>query len=155
MPAFSFNREIRFGDCDPSGIAYFPAYLNILNGVVEEFWTAIGFPWCDLMLTRKIATPTVHLDCNFSRPSSYGDRLMFQLAVGRVGRASLRFEHLVSGDEGTRWQARQTVVATSMATRRSLPWPDDIRNALVRHLDDSDSLQRPAGGVDAKVTAAT
>jgi hypothetical protein len=32
---FSFDRELRFGDCDPSGIAYFPSYLNILNGVVE------------------------------------------------------------------------------------------------------------------------
>jgi 4-hydroxybenzoyl-CoA thioesterase len=41
---FSFDRELRFGDCDPAGMAYFPAYLNIMNGVVEEFWTDIGFP---------------------------------------------------------------------------------------------------------------
>ncbi|MGH6805572.1 MAG: acyl-CoA thioesterase, partial [Ensifer adhaerens] len=27
------KRPLRFGDCDPSGIAYFPSYLNILVGV--------------------------------------------------------------------------------------------------------------------------
>jgi len=83
---FSFDRELRFGDCDPAGMAYFPAYLNIMNGVVEEFWTNIGFPWRGLIMDRKIGTPTLHLDCHFSRPSIFGDLLMFKLAVRRVGR---------------------------------------------------------------------
>jgi len=39
-----------------------------------------------------------------------------------------------------------------MATRRSLPWPEDSRNALVRHMHDG-LLHRPAGGVEAKVAA--
>jgi 4-hydroxybenzoyl-CoA thioesterase len=33
---------LHFGDCDISGTAYFPSYLNILNGVNEEFWGALG-----------------------------------------------------------------------------------------------------------------
>ena len=42
MQIFSTVRELRFGDCDISGTAYFPAYLNILNGVNEEFWAHLG-----------------------------------------------------------------------------------------------------------------
>ena len=72
---FSFDRELRFGDCDPAGMAYFPAYLNIMNGVVEEFWIEIGFPWRGLIMDRKIGRPTLHLDCDFSRPSIFGDLL--------------------------------------------------------------------------------
>ncbi|MET3277616.1 acyl-CoA thioesterase FadM [Bradyrhizobium japonicum] len=83
MTTFSFDRELRFGDCDPSGIAYFPSYLNILNGVVEEFWAEIGFPWPELITVRKIGTPTVHLTCDFSRPSMFGDRLTFGLRIAR------------------------------------------------------------------------
>jgi 4-hydroxybenzoyl-CoA thioesterase len=139
MRTFSYNREVRFGDCDPSGIAYFPSYLNILNGVVEEFWTAIGFPWRELLFARKIATPTVHLDCQFSRPSFFGDALTFKLGIERVGGASLRFAHAVSGADGIRWQAHQTIVATSAATRRAMPWPDDIRDALARCMRESES----------------
>ena len=44
MTAFRTQRPLRFGDCDPSGIAYFPAYFNLLVGVVEEFFASIGSP---------------------------------------------------------------------------------------------------------------
>ena len=138
MRAFSFNREVRFGDCDPSGIAYFPAYLNILNGVVEEFWTLIGFSWLDLMVARGIATPTVHIDCDFVRPSRFGDMLTFSLGVGHVGHTSLRLDHVVASTDAIRWRAHQVLVATSMSTRRPLSWPDDVRDTLVRQVCEVD-----------------
>jgi 4-hydroxybenzoyl-CoA thioesterase len=134
MTLFSFNRELRFGDCDPSGIAYFPSYLNILNGVVEEFWAGIGFPWPGLLAVRKIGTPTVHLTCDFSRPSMFGDLLTFKLRIGRVGRASLHLAHVVLGADGMRWRARQILAATSLVDHHAIPWPDDVRAALVEHL---------------------
>jgi 4-hydroxybenzoyl-CoA thioesterase len=134
MTLFSFNRELRFGDCDPSGIAYFPSYLNILNGVVEEFWAGIGFPWPGLIAVRKIGTPTVHLTCDFSRPSMFGDLLTFKLRIGRVGRASLHLAHVVLGADGMRWRARQILAATSLVDHHAIPWPDDVRAALVEHL---------------------
>jgi 4-hydroxybenzoyl-CoA thioesterase len=134
MTNFSFDRELRFGDCDPSGIAYFPSYLNILNGVVEEFWAMIGFPWPGLITVRKIGTPTVHLACDFSRPSRFGDLLTFGLRIGRVGGSSLHLEHVVSGADGMRWRARQILAATSLVDHHAIPWPDDIRAALVAHL---------------------
>src|SRR5262245_28285556 len=141
MTLFSFDRELRFGDCDPSGIAYFPSYLNILNGVVEDFWATIGFPWPGLIAVRKIGTPTVHLSCDFSRPSVFGDLLTFKLRICRVSRASLHLMHVVSGREGILWRARQSVVATSLADHRSMPCPEDIRSALVTHLHADDPAQ--------------
>jgi len=137
---FSFNRELRFGDCDPSGIAYFPSYLNILNGVVEEFWAAIDFPWSGLITLRKIGTPTVHLTCDFSRPSKFGDRLTFKLRISRVGRASLHLAHIVSGADGMRWRARQILAATSLVDHHAIPWPDDVRAALEAHLSADDEM---------------
>jgi 4-hydroxybenzoyl-CoA thioesterase len=143
MTAFSFARELRFGDCDPSGIAYFPSYLNILNGVVEEFWARIGFPWPNLITVRKIGTPTVHLTCDFSRPSRFGERLTFKLRIERVGRASLHLAHIVSGADRTRWRARQILAATSLVDHHAIAWPEDVRAALVAHLD---------AGAEAEVT---
>ena len=134
MTQFSFERALRFGDCDPSGIAYFPSYLNILNGVVEEFWATIGFPWPTLITVRKIGTPTVHLSCDFSRPSLFGDLLTFKLRITKVGRASLHLAHTVSSADGVRWQARQVVAATSLVNHQAIPWPEDIREALLSHL---------------------
>ncbi|MDH2349683.1 thioesterase family protein [Bradyrhizobium sp. SSUT112] len=141
MTSFSFDRELRFGDCDPSGIAYFPSYLNILNGVVEDFWAAIGFPWPQLITVRKIGTPTVHLTCDFSRPSRFGDLLTFSLRIVRVGGSSLHFEHVVSGADGTRWRASQILAATSLVDHHAIPWPDDIRAALVPHVSVVDGAE--------------
>ena len=79
------DRMLNFGDCDISGTAYYPAYLNILNGVVEEFWTHIGYPWHEIIWKERWGTPTVHLTCDFSKPSFFGDRLTFRLTVVKVG----------------------------------------------------------------------
>src|SRR5215471_8208181 len=127
MTQLSFDRE-------PSGIAYFPSYLNILNGVVEEFWAKIGFPWPELITVRKIGTPTVHLTCDFSRPSKFGDLLTFSLRIGKVGGSSLDLAHVVSGADGMRWRARQILAATSLVDHHAIPWPDDVRAALEAHL---------------------
>lgn len=43
MSAFESVRKLRFGQCDPSGIAYFPAYLDILVGITEDlFGRSVG-----------------------------------------------------------------------------------------------------------------
>lgn len=131
---FVFDRELRFGDCDPSGIAYFPSYLNMLNGVVEDFWRRVGFAWPKLIGEMRIGTPTVHITCNFSRPSFYGDTLTFTVAVRRVGHKSLHLDHTVEAADGVRWKASQVIVATSTNDHKSVAWPDDVRLALGRHV---------------------
>ena len=29
---------VRFGSCDPAGIVYTPEYLNLFNGVIEDWY---------------------------------------------------------------------------------------------------------------------
>lgn len=137
--AFLTSRPLRFGDCDPSGIAYFPSYLNILVGVLEEFFGALGAPWKELIAERRIGTPTVRLDLTFVHPGFHGDTLDFALTVGRVGRSSLDLEHKVSAAGTLLWSARHSVVATSLDTHKSLAWPNDLRTALENHLETTDA----------------
>jgi 4-hydroxybenzoyl-CoA thioesterase len=137
--AFTTTRPLRFGDCDPSGIAYFPSYLNILVGVLEDYFVALGFPWKTMMADRRIGVPTVRLDLTFSAPGFQGDELEFEIAVRRIGRSSLDLEHRVSANGGLLWSANHRVVATSLDTNQSLAWPDDIRAALENHLEKTDA----------------
>ena len=132
---FRTSRPLRFGDCDPSGIAYFPSYLNILVGVVEEFFAAAGAPWKTMIAESRIGTPTVRLDLTFVHPGFHGDMLDFTIAVKRVGRSSLDLEHEVRGLGGVLWRASQTLVATSLDTHKSIPWPQPLRAALEQHLE--------------------
>lgn len=127
---FIVQRLLRFGDCDPSGTAYFPAYLNLLNEVVEDFWESLGVPLPQLISQRRIGTPTVQIDCQFRRPSLFGERLSFSLNVVKLGRSSLHIAHEVNGVDGLKWTARQVLVATSLLEHRAIPWPDDVRRCL-------------------------
>jgi len=138
MP-FRVSRPLRFGDCDPSGIAYFPSYLNILVGVVEEFFGSIGTPWPQMTTGQRIGIPTLRLDLTFVHPGFHGDMLDFELFVRRVGRSSLDLEHRVSADGTLLWSAEHRVVATSLDTHKSLAWPDDIRAALEHCLETADA----------------
>ena len=133
--AFHTTRPLRFGDCDPSGIAYFPSYLNILVGVVEEFFGAIGVEWKTLYKERQIGTPTVRLDLTFVKPGFHGDQLEFTLKVLAVGNSSLSLEHEIYADGDLLWSAKHIIVATSMLTHKARAWPDDIRAALLTHLE--------------------
>ncbi len=145
MGPFIAQRMLRFGDCDPSGIAYFPAYLNLLNGVVEDFLESLGVPMPELISQRRIGTPTVQLDCQFRRPSLFGERLSFSLNVVKLGRSSLHIAHEVSGVDGLKWTARQVLVATSLLDRQAIAWPDDVRRCLERRFPalNADSLTDP------------
>ncbi|WFR99923.1 acyl-CoA thioesterase [Rhizobium tumorigenes] len=137
--AFKTTRPLRFGDCDPSGIAYFPSYLNILVGVLEDYFAALGFPWKTMIEERRIGVPTVRLDLTFSSPGFQGDELEFVVIVRRIGRASLDLEHQVSARGKILWTATHRVVATNLDTQQSHAWPDDIRAALEHHLEKTDA----------------
>lgn len=143
---FTTDRELRFGDCDISGTAYYPAYLNILNGVVEEFWTHIGWPWHKIIWNERWGTPTVHLACDFSKPSFFGDRLTFQVTVTKVGKSSLGLSHRVFCGPEHRWSVEQVLAASWLDQHTSMAWPPEVKAKLESLMTEPAPVHRPVGG---------
>ncbi|WP_349251860.1 thioesterase family protein [Azoarcus sp. L1K30] len=129
---FIAERLVRFSDCDPAGIVFFPNYFRMLNGVVEDWWAHLGKPWTELVSKRRVGTPTVQLDTSFVLPSNFGDTIRFHLSVERLGTSSLVLQHVVVGADSARMRARQVLVATSLDNHKAIPWPDDVRQAINR-----------------------
>jgi 4-hydroxybenzoyl-CoA thioesterase len=128
--SFTTDRMLRFGDCDISGTAYYPAYMNILNGVIEEFWTVIGWPWHEIIWEERWGTPTVHLSCDFSKPSLFGEILTFRLYVMKVGKSSLRLRHIILFEKEVRWTGEQVLAASWLDKHTSMLWPLDVKTKL-------------------------
>ena len=128
---FLAERSVRFGDCDPAGIVFYPRYFEMLNSVIEDWWQHIGLPWTTTMLERRLATPVSHVDTHFLRPSTMGETLSFRLSVEVVKRSSftLDMRGLGPGSE-QRLRVRQRMVCVSLDTKQPLPWPEDIRSAI-------------------------
>lgn len=130
---FKARRRVRFSDCDPAGIVFFPQYFVMLNGFVEQWFDeALRLPYAQLIAQRRIGLPTVRLETDFTAISRHGDDLELTLAVEKLGRSSLLLVHQFKAASGAelRLRARQVLVCTSLATHRPQPLPDDIRHTV-------------------------
>lgn len=128
-----FERDvmIRFAHCDPAGIVFYPQYFEIMNGLMEDWFTeGLGVDFADLITNRRIGIPTVNIECTFSKPSRLGERVTFGVTVTRIGERSIGIEvQAVAGGE-LRLRATQTLVLFSLDTMRSIPIPPDVRARL-------------------------
>ena len=125
---FIRERLIRFSHCDPAGIVYFVNFFDMVGGVVEDwFREAIGLPFQEMHLERRIGFPVVNTGCEFFRPAHLGDTLRLELAIAKLGRSSIEFvvRGSVSGEE--KFRAKHKVALVSLDTWRPLPIPADMR----------------------------
>ena len=132
---FEVEDTIRFAQCDPAGIVFFPQYLVMLNTLHERWFNeGLGVPYHEYIGVRRLGLPTVRLECDFTAVSRHGDRLRQRLAVAKLGRASLALSVAFDSANELRARFRQVLVCTSLATHRSHPLPDDLRTAMQRYL---------------------
>jgi 4-hydroxybenzoyl-CoA thioesterase len=122
---------IRFSHCDPGGIVHFPRYFDMINAAVEDWFAqALALPFDTMHMDRRFGFPIVHTQCEFLRPCRIGERLVLELTVARIGRASLDLTLCgrIGGEE--RLRARNVRSMMSLETYRALPIPDDLRSAM-------------------------
>lgn len=132
---FRRPRLIRFSDCDPAGIVFYPQYFVMLNGLVEDWVNeGLGLSYHGLVAERRIGLPTVKLEVDFRAVSRMGDRVTLGLAVERLGARSMtlavRCFDAAAGE--VRMQMQQVIVTTSLETHRAVAIPDDMRAAILR-----------------------
>jgi len=131
---FRRERQIRFSDCDPAGIVFYPQYFVMLNGLVED-WVddALDIGYRHLVIERRVGLPTVRLEADFRAVSHMGDRVVLALALERLGGRSITLKLRCVGAEGdTRMELRQVIVTTSLVTHRAIDIPPDLRAAITR-----------------------
>jgi 4-hydroxybenzoyl-CoA thioesterase len=132
--AFRRPRQIRFTDCDPAGIVFYPQYFVMFNDLVEQ-WVdeELGMGYRSLILDRKVGLPTVRLEADFRAVSHMGDAVTLSLSVERLGGRSLTLNLHCQGAEGAiRMHMRQVIVTTSLATMHAIDIPSDLRAAIQR-----------------------
>lgn len=127
---FRTQRKVRFADCDPARIAFYPRYFEMLNGIVEDWFESMGWGFGEMHLERDIGIPTRRLEADFLKPSHLGDILDLKLGVLKVGRTSVDLQTRFMCGEELRWTVKQTLVLIDMKAERPVPWPDDLRAKL-------------------------
>jgi 4-hydroxybenzoyl-CoA thioesterase len=139
--AFIRERAIRFSDCDPAGIVFYPQYFVMFNGLLEDWITeGLGIGFTRLLMERRIGLPTVRLEADFTGISRLGDRVALALAVERLGSRSIALALACTAADGApRMAVRQVIVTTSLETHRAIEIPADLRAAIEQHHPNPDS----------------
>ncbi|MFO7561990.1 MAG: thioesterase family protein [Enhygromyxa sp.] len=125
--------EVRFGDCDPAGIVYFPRYFDFFHQAMETWFPAeLGFGYDEFVRERKLGFPAVHSEADFERPSRFGERIEIHQRVTRLGRTSIAFAYEVWGGGVRRATGRSVCVVmnldpSSPGHGKSVVMPGDLR----------------------------
>src|SRR4051812_19837181 len=90
--------EVRFGDCDPAGIVYFPRFFALFHEAMETWFAAgLGVAYAGLIVGRKLGFPAVHSEADFKVPCALGEAIAVELRVARLGTSSIALEYTVRG----------------------------------------------------------
>lgn len=129
---FELAHRIRFSECDPAGIVFYPQYFVLFNDLLEAWIDAItpeGF--ADMIKNKRWGLPTVHLDAEFFAISRMGDDVILRLHVERLGTKSLTLAlDCRAADGEKRMAVKQTIVTTSLVTHQAIEIPAMLRQAL-------------------------
>jgi 4-hydroxybenzoyl-CoA thioesterase len=132
---FMRQRLVRFSDCDPAGIIFYPQYFVIFNGLVEDWFNeGLGVGYEQTIIRRRIGLPTVRLEVDFKAVSRMGDEVVRSLEVEKLGVRSLTLQLRCTGrhDGIVRMAARQVLVTISLDSYAAVEIPPDIREAIAR-----------------------
>ena len=87
---FRVQRLVRFSDCDPAGMVFYPQYFVMLNGLVEDWFTqGLQVNYAEFLGARRLGLPMASLQCDFKVPSRMGETITLALRLLRQGRRSL------------------------------------------------------------------
>lgn len=133
MCDFQVRRLIRFSDCDPAGIVFYPQYFVMMNGLVEDWFDGpLGIGYRRFITERGLGLPTVRLEADFRAVSRFGEDVFLSLCVLRMGAHSLTLQLTCRSatDGELRMRCKQVIVTTSLQTHRPVQIPLDLREAI-------------------------
>jgi acyl-CoA thioester hydrolase len=134
MSRFIHRLDVRFRDCDALGHTNNAVYLTYLEETRLAHWRSLwgfGNPQLPGGLPGVILA---RVECDYKRPSRYGDSLEIRLGVADIGRTSFRYDYEIVDDKGRTVLIAKTVqVMYDYKTEKPVPIPDHIRGLLDIH----------------------
>jgi 4-hydroxybenzoyl-CoA thioesterase len=127
-PLFALRSPVRFTHTDPAGYVFFPRYFEMLQAVIEEWFThALQQRYADLIIRCRLGTPTASIQCTFLKPSRLGDDLAIAVKLENIGNSSFRLRFIGTVEGNLRLEAISTLVMISLDDGTPRPIPSDLR----------------------------
>lgn len=129
----TYERKIRYSDCDPQGIVFNGNYFTYMDDAVTDYFDAFGEAWEEL---HKAGYDIVlgHVEVDFRSSARLGETLVTGVQVVQVGNTSITYQ-LKSWDKvsgRTVIEATKVQVMVDAATLQKRPVPSALVDAIER-----------------------
>ena len=114
---FCHNRVVRFGECDPAGVAYYPEFFNWFHQAMEAcFEEYLEVPYAQMIQT--IGLPAVQTSAEFRTPIPVGTTIDVEVCIERLGRSSIewRFNIWIEGSVAAVGRVKTVCISVTEGT---------------------------------------
>ena len=135
---YSTARVVRFGECDPAGVVYYPVYFNWFHETMESwFETGLNLPYATFL--REYGLPAVETSAQFRRPLIVGEEISVELRVEKLGNSSILLSFsIVSAEKKVKATGNVRCVCIQQTEDgfdfRSAPIPQSLRDSIEPYL---------------------
>jgi 4-hydroxybenzoyl-CoA thioesterase len=140
--SFVKHYDVRFGEIDHAGVMYYPALFDRMHRGFEDFWTeAAHCSYAHVLDHHNLGFPLVNIECSFSKPFRFGERLRVEIDVARIGGRSVSFRfRLGQGDEAeNRAEATMVLGVIDLEKFEPCELPQNFRDYLAPYLVSDDA----------------
>lgn len=131
---FHHRRTVRFGECDPAGVTYYPVYFDWFHQAMEAcFEEYLKVPYAQMIQT--VGFPSVQTSATFKRPLPVGEHVSIQVTIINMGRSSIVWKFTVfngNGDVATVGEVKTVCIAVTDGDFQFSPVevPESVRSGL-------------------------
>ena len=127
--AFTHSLRVRYGECDPQGVAFNANYLAWFDVAITELWRE-RLGGYQQLLEAGVDSVVAEATVRYLKPVTFDDLIELGVTVGRIGNTSLVTDHRISRAGETCAEGSIRYVFISTADGRPTPIPDRVRSAL-------------------------
>lgn len=129
---FFHSLRVRWAEVDRQDVVFNGHYFLYFDVAIAEYWRAIGFRYPQ-DIVDKFGTDiyAVKASAEYHGSATYEDQLDIGCRVARIGRSSMTFVFGV-------WRGRERITSGELVyvnadpkTRKSAPWPEALKNAVL------------------------
>lgn len=124
-----YTRTVRLQDTDAAGVVYFTSALDICHEAFEDSLMGSGVDIRTFFSNPDTATPIIHADIDFLKPSFCGDQLTLQLSTHQLAEDEFEVRYNITAvNKGERLIAKATIrhVCINPINRQRQPLPEEL-----------------------------
>lgn len=136
MAGYVHRVVVSWGDCDPAGILYTPRVFDYCTEAVESWYRdVLGLDWMTMRSRHNMGSPMVHASCDYLKPMPPNLRIGVEVAIERMGTASLAFALTGRAEDGTvHFRARYVACIVDFAKEGGTPIPEAWRRRIEAYM---------------------